>query len=192
MSNSAPDSGPFNATTWAMVPSGSTVMTRTRRMWVAPRYWPYSAPTWMWFVLMWTNVIPNWGVVNRLLLAYGGDMSTNTTPDTITLTDGIPAGFTYDARPNAELVADLTASADAAACGTLIPAPYTDPRMADIVRYAVVVTDVDGNNHTIGRVCQCGPRSWELFTADASHSFGRFRNPQVAAGYAAWTIEWQG
>lgn len=117
-------------------------------------------------------------------------MSTNT--DTLPATVDLPyilgADFTWDdtVDPSAVL-----SEADAAEFtrGCVIPAPYADPRMADLERFAVVIPAPTEDGYVVlGRVVQSGD-AWEAFDAGASHLFGRFDSVAVAAAYVCLSVE---
>lgn len=112
-------------------------------------------------------------------------MSTTTysNPATVTLSEGLPTNFTYDTKLDRDAVLSVS-DARYWSEGTLVPAPYGDPRMADVARFAVMV---DGDIR--GRVVQCGPRTWEAFNSDASHLFGTFRTAAQAAAYILLSVE---
>lgn len=116
-------------------------------------------------------------------------MSTTTAP-TFQLTDRIGPNFSADKRPNPNTIALIKRQRDEDWAAVLVVAPYVDPRMADIVRFAVVLTDNRGDIHLLGRVIQCGPQTWEAFNSDASHSFGNFRTADMAARYIEMEVEW--
>lgn len=114
-------------------------------------------------------------------------MSTTVSP--IILSDTLGPGFTFETADKA-LVAMITADPRMRDGFRLVAAPYADVRMQDIARYAVVTDDGwDGSDRVIGRVVQCGPRTWEAFTADAGHSFGQFRTADIAGAYIMWSVE---
>lgn len=110
----------------------------------------------------------------------------STTVSIITLSDTLPADFTFETA-DADLVAMIVADPQMRRGFTLAAAPYADAAMADVPRYAVV-EDEDHGGRTVGRVIQCG-RVWEAFTADASHLFGQFPAAEVAAAYIMWSVE---
>lgn len=114
----------------------------------------------------------------------------STTTETITLSDCLPVGFTYDERPDARTVAYVRSVPADEWAHRLVPAPYAHPQMADVARFAVVLTDDRGDDHLLGRVVQGGPQTWEAFSSDASHLFGRFRTAALAAAYLEATVEW--
>lgn len=118
-------------------------------------------------------------------------MSTTFAPETHSfLSDTLPPHFTYDVRPNTDTLAYVRSMPADSWAYRLVSAPYADERMADIVRYAVVLMDDRGADHLLGRVIQCGPQTWEAFNSDASHSFGNFRTAATAAAFLEATVEW--
>jgi hypothetical protein len=109
--------------------------------------------------------------------------TTYANPATTTLTEVLPRDFTWAEKLDRAAVLSV-ADAREWSEGSLVPAPYADPRMADIARYAVMI---DGE--LIGRVVQGGPRSWGAYSADASHHFGNLRTKEQAAAYILLSVE---
>ncbi len=106
-------------------------------------------------------------------------------PTSIILSEMSTSHLTWDTKLDAAAVLPI-AEARYWAEGALVPAPYSDPRLADIERYAVMVGE---DRPIVGRVVRVGPRSWVAYSSDSSHEYGRLRSKEQAAAYLLLMVE---